>query len=230
MILKNVFDELFDLKYVSNTFSVQAHEETIKSVLENHNFKGVKYLKTVFNDIGISPLYKISNTIKDLKSIREYALLSKILQLNKYDELFFIYQPFSDNCSPDFLISYKYYIIELECKSNKSDQIKWSKLPDPTAIYHFTCEKYNKSTLFLGSDILSKKARKCADKYEEKLKIYSEEIKADCRNNNILDFYLRSRPDWNQYIDITFINNKKRENRENSVKELINFIEEEVNN
>lgn len=121
------------------------HEDKIEEILHSHDF-----IKITLEESGLSK----EDVVNGLKFIRK--------RLNFADEnKYYIPQPLGSVRSPDFIIIYKGRCYYVECKSGKLDIIRFNNsIPRKNYIYLFSCERYNKTVLFLGQDVINDGIRK----------------------------------------------------------------------
>lgn len=128
------------------------HEDAIEEILHSHDF-----VKITLEESGISK-EDVENGLK---------FMTRGLNLRDEDR-YYIPQPLGSVRSPDFIIIYLGRAFYIECKSGKLDIIRFNNsLPRDEYIYLFTCERYDKTILFLGQDVMNDLIR---DKYSEFMK------------------------------------------------------------
>lgn len=101
----------------------------------------------------------------------------------------YIYQPNGNNKSPDFIVNDNGKIYQLECKSvNKGVKpIYNGGLPREDYIYIFCSGKYNKTTIYLGKDIVPNEVRDIYERLLKELNIVLDKYKDEfinCKAND----------------------------------------------
>ena len=220
-------------------------------MIENHKFRHLcKIILTLsygFNDfkekLHEDKMIEILNFVGMIDSTKEYRslkqdLLDKLrsdmspgddISYMEFDNDTFVYQPYGSHNAPDFLLFVNNTYLMIELKSSKSDGITWNThLPRKNWIYIFSVsgKKINKTTYFLGQELISDIFRK---EIEEKYEICYKRIKKELNDevfgspNNIFGFSDYLRPMFQ--CDEKFFNNEsKQKNREKNVSTFVKNI------
>jgi hypothetical protein len=103
----------------------------------------------------------------------------------------FIKQPLGSQQFPDILLKdFDGRWVALECKSTKGNSSPmWNdNLPHPTAIYIYTSEKENSTTVFMGKDIITDDIINLCNALNEEINQIAQKYKVEFKN---LDIYER---------------------------------------
>ena len=148
----HIINELKIIAHSTNSFADGKHEKLVNDMLFNEGFEEF---------IVISEDKKRFKNKTVPKDLVEKARIFKILtdesnKLQTVEEFigmyFFIYQPFSKQKSPDFIICINGYILWLECKSGESgNNLKWnSGHPNKDVLYLYSSKSLKQSALIFG--------------------------------------------------------------------------------
>jgi hypothetical protein len=123
--------------------------------------------------------------IKELLGKHKFTEVPKGSDLKKGQ---YIYQPNGNNNSPDFIVNHNGNIYPLECKSvNKGTKPVYNGgLPREEYIYIFCSGRYNKTTIFLGKDIVPPEVREIYERLLKELNIVLDKFKDEfigCKEN-----------------------------------------------
>ena len=136
LTMKAFFEDILKLPYCSNSQSDSKHENQVAGVFSDHGF--VVISKDKFKENYSS----------------DYSLLPNMTA---------VHQPKGSQKPPDFVFKINDKIYALECKSGsetKTSPMYNSTNPCVDTFYVFSCEKYKKTTVFLGGDVMPECIRK----------------------------------------------------------------------
>ena len=139
----------------------------------------------------------------------------------------FIDQPCGTHASPDFIVNHNSKLYFVECKSSKSSQPTYnSGLPNKGYVYIFTSEKTNKTTVYMGDDIVNSAQRNmienALDKISPILEDLNKNLKSKDSNRRGIDFYLRAM--YNQKGNAEKTNYFDHENREHCEERVLRYV------
>lgn len=137
--LRLLVDDLFNLKFKSNTFADKGHENSIKGILVKHSLSEINKdeWKKSKNNVIFDLLKDRSNSTKFVESLKDQKL--------------FIEQPFGSQKAPDFIFCINGFIIWLECKSSEGGKLVWNTgYPKSNILFLYSDKKKDTTTLFLG--------------------------------------------------------------------------------
>ena len=207
--------EIKSLPYIDNKDS--NHEKKIIEILEKHGLK-----KHILN--------KKLNREETLKWSDEPSLSEEV------PELSYIYQPFGSQGNPDFIIKiHNEFVMFLEAKSAKKEKPLYnSGSVHPNYIYVLCSQKYNRTTIYKGSSIITPKAIEIINNYIEKQHKEDEEINELLKKEDIhhrgISYYTRpmiGQKGGAEYSD--YFTHKNRERDEAYVFEWVNEQIEKMN-
>jgi len=200
--LHSALAQIIKMPYFRNEASRSAktkhgHEDAIAKVLEDNGFtsnveKLPKFKKEFLNEwekINFQPVDFLEE-----KTDKEYKLKSMKWQTKRFKHMkpgTYIQQPCGTHSFPDFLIrDFDGRFIVLEAKSGKKQDGKaqndeattgapmWNdNLPKHGAIYVYSNEKNNKTTVALGQDVIDKEVIKLRDDYDAEQKLLDQKYK-----------------------------------------------------
>lgn len=175
-MIKKLINDIFDLKFESNTFAEKKHENTVKQIFIDNGFSEINKSNKKFNILA-----DLRNSTKFIKELK--------------DDFLFIEQPFGSQMCPDFIICVDGFIIWVECKSGK-DIITWNTgFPKTNILYVFSSKKTNTTTLFFGqsTEIISKNPTFELDYelFDKELKKISKKMFEDKFDTKNFSFYMR---------------------------------------
>lgn len=157
----------------------------LKNILKSSN-------KPVKNTIGIKNNI-LSQEILIKNILNKYCLENKKEEIkndnkNKFNNLFYEYQPNGSQKPPDFLISCENFEkIKLECKSSKSNKPLFNcSLPNNETIYIFNDTKKSKTYISYGDDIINSKKFSYEKIYNEVKNFYDNINKLTNNFNNLI--------------------------------------------
>ena len=136
LTMKEFFEDILKLPYLPNSQSDSQHENQVADVFRDHGF--VIISKKEFKQ----------------KYSSNYSLLPDMTA---------VHQPNGSQQHPDFVFKINGKIYALECKSGsdkKTSPMYNSTNPCVDTFYVFGCKKYNKTTVFLGGDVMPERVRK----------------------------------------------------------------------
>jgi hypothetical protein len=132
--ITKIIDEIYNLKFTSNTFADKKHETSVKGILISN---------------GLTEVFKSDEPFKYIKDKNNS---NKIIDELKGSFLF-IEQPFGSQSAPDFIICIDGFVLWLECKSSDNGKITWNTgFPRKDVLFIFTSKKKDKTTIFFGQD------------------------------------------------------------------------------
>lgn len=175
-MINKLINDIFDLKFESNTFAEKKHENAVKQIFIKNGFSEINKNNKIFNILA-----DIKNSTKFIKELK--------------DNFLFIEQPFGSQMCPDFIICIDGFILWIECKSGK-DIITWNTgYPKTNILYIFSCKKRNTTTLFFGqsTEIIVKNPTFESDYelYDKELKKLSKKLFEDKFDTDEYSFYMR---------------------------------------
>ena len=201
-------EEIKSSPYIDNKDS--NHEKKIIEILEKHGFK-----KHILNE-------KL-NKEETLKWLDKPSLSEEV------PELSYIYQPFGSKNNPDFIIKiHNEFVMFLEAKSAKKDKPLYNSGSVHSNYFYALCsQKYNKTTIYKGSSIITPKAIEIINNYIEKQHKEDEEINELLKKEDIhhrgISYYTRpmiGQKGGAEYSD--YFTHKNRERDEAYVFEWVN--------
>jgi len=140
------------------------HEDKIEEILHSYDFE-----KITLEEAGLTKDDVVNGLRFNTKAVLYDAT-------NRY----YIPQPLGSVRSPDFVIIYEDRCYYLECKSGKLDIIRFNNsLPRDEYIYLFTCERYNKTIIFLGRDVMNDLIRDKYSVFMKEIRILEKEFNED---------------------------------------------------
>lgn len=156
---------------------------------ENEKITGIKnkeqpyelVIKNILNE------YCIENIKKNKKEITSDT------EKNKYENMFFEYQPNGSQMPPDFKIyCEKFEEIKIECKSSKNNKPIWNcSIPEKETIYIYYNTKTKETFIFGGEEIVSEKIRSQVIKFNEELKILCNKFNETILCDENISYYSR---------------------------------------
>lgn len=177
------------LKDCINNDKIEKNESN--STLYNSDNKQEKFLKNLLmNKYNFTEIKNENKTKKSKKTIqyteKEIMNMIKNPNLSFIEPGEFIHQPLGTQKSPDFIIQVsKKCLIPFEAKSShtyiptyNSGGIKLNY------IYMFTSKKINKTTIYLGSNIINEIQTKLIKDYIEKCRVLDKELNELLTNND----------------------------------------------
>lgn len=205
-MIHKIINDIYDLKFESNTFAEKKHENAIKQIFINNGFSEINKTNKKFNILA-----DIKNSTKFINELK--------------GDLLFIEQPFGSQMCPDFIICVDGFIIWVECKSGK-DIITWNTgYPKTNILYIFSCKKRNTTTLFFGQSteiiINNPSFESDYELFDKELKILSYKIFGEKFTSKMFSFYMRR-----MLNDKTKYSNP--EIRSSLIKDVINILDEKL--
>lgn len=186
-------------------------EEILKMPYESNSYSKHEELVGKYLDKG--GFKKI-----DLKKFKEEGL-----QPGEY-----VHQPYGSQRHPDFLLKEGDRLFSIECKTSKqSCPVYNGGIPKEDTIYIFSSGKYNKTTIFLGRDILSEQKRNSFEELIIKLKNVVKEHQEDPEwpDERGFDFYIRNMYTQSGGQEKTdYFNHKDRQKCEQGVLEYVSRV------
>jgi hypothetical protein len=127
-------------------------EEYIKEIILSLDIKVISISK---EDRKTNDLLKIKHIFQNDETF--FIKTNDYPFFEKYNKPVVVEQPFSTQNFPDFLYIDKDYIIPIELKHGKKDNVVWnSNFPKQTAIYITYTSKNKQHEIFMGSLVISK--------------------------------------------------------------------------
>lgn len=170
--MKKIIEDILNLPYNSNSQDNPLHELSVKDVFLNNGL----------------------NEYKKEKKIPKKQFKKLLIQILKNGQ--FVHQPLGSQNSPDFVLKLNNKLYFFECKSSKTFYPTYnSGLPSEETIYIFSSVRYNKTTVYYGSDVISSEKRmlflSLTNELKETLKKFKNipSWKEDSRG---FDFYIRN--------------------------------------
>lgn len=174
---------IISLEYKFQDFFEVGHEAGMKKILDTTGFvdKTAEYCPTKPEKKLMKKRLIIDSTPGD--NISEMG----------YKNGTYVYQPFSTHGAPDFIIFINDTFLIVELKSGKKDLILWNThIPQKNWIYIFSQKNIQKTTYFLGQEIVPDNFRPQLEEIEKLLKDTRKQIKliADTPENKhgVLDY------------------------------------------
>ena len=188
------------------------HEDKIEEILHSHNF-----IKITLEEAGLSKEDVVNGERFNKKAL-------SFDSNNRY----YIPQPLGSVRSPDFIIIYEGRCYYVECKSGKLDVIRFNNsLPRDEYIYLFTCERYDKTILFLGRDVMNDTIRDKYAEFMEKIrkleKTFNDNLLKEKENSHGWTIYWRNNFQQRGKNGTTAW--VKHKNIEKYIQNVIDFIE-----
>lgn len=180
-------DQVQSGNYASN------HEEAIASRLADHGFLsfGRPVLKSGFNVYIMKEWLEDNNPTSILETTKDMLPGS------------FIIQPGNKHCFPDILLKdFDNRLIAIEGKSAKDKPMWNDSLPRDQAIYVVSSSKRNKSTVFLGKDVIDPALRRELIKFHNKIKEETKNHNLDLEQIYGKTWSLYHRPQYNYHLDL----------------------------
>ena len=224
--INKIFKDILKMPYYRNYSAVSGavhnisnHEAAIEDVFARYKLTKVdkkKLLSSIKKNLKIGPVGVRNRWMNGIDT--EY------MPDNSY-----ISQPCGTHNNPDFIVKIG-RIFFIECKSSDEGKPTFnSAYAKQNYIYIFTSKKHNKTTFFMGQNIVSSKTAKLydelAEKIDEQVKIFEPLIKESDSNNRGVSYY--NRPMYtqagNQDITDYFIH-PDRIKIENEVMEFVNEV------
>lgn len=142
----------------------------------------------ISKQLEINGFTRCNISVKSNSNLRKWETEPELL--NYIPNNVFIEQPFGTHDNPDFLIKINNKLfIAIEAKSCKGQSPVFNScIPKSNYIYIFCSEKYDKTTMFLGSSILSEIQRQMIEKHIEEARKKDEEL-----NKKLLELDVLSR-------------------------------------
>lgn len=162
--LKKALEEMLKMPYETNSTGCSKHEHLVETYL---NIEGG------FQKISVKKFKKDG------------------LQPGEY-----VHQPYGSQRHPDFIVKEVNREFNIECKTSKEQAfpVYNGGIPKEDTIYVFSSGKYNKTTIFLGRDVLLQEKRNLYKEMIEKLDNVLREYqgKPEWQDERGFDFYIRN--------------------------------------
>lgn len=238
MILINTFNKALNnfLKEAVKIRPIYSKDENSKSMGDLYDLQIRKALEKAFNNYDIksntidneqwqqktisckkASLYDFDFTYKD----EEKKILNDELDKN---QVYIVNKPNNSQKWPDILIIYNNIGLPIEIKSAKNNNIVWnSGYPRKNSIYIFGSSKHQKSTYFLGQDVIKEEEKEKLFNLASQAKIYCQNVSGDW------SFYVRKMytSTLKYFEDDIELTKSKIENKiQNDEENIINFEEE----
>lgn len=219
LLVKQIFDLIIQMPYYKNYAAVSGIPHNINNQEQA--------IADIFIKYGLTEYTEFSSNKKTIKEIIENP---KNIIGKKIPSLSFIFQPCGKNDSPDFLVKlHDGVILGIECKTTTKSIMKPmynSGGIKQKYIYIFSNEKINKTTMYMGRDIITLEQQQLLDELIEKQRELEREYNGKLREADILNrgvsYYTRPMIEQSGLAHKT--NYFTHCNREQTEKNVYNYI------
>ena len=197
-----------------NVHNISEHEDAVNDVLKKNGF---------FEFVPKSE----KNKKKRTRSWIEHPELSLEMPVNT-----FISQPCGTHESPDFIFKISpSVIIAVECKSStQSSPLYNSGGVTSHYLYVLSSQKYNQSTIYMGSDIINQEQQLIIDKHIKNIRelelAVNQQLREHDTNHRGISFY--TRPMINQSGGKTYCDYFTHENRKTAEENVMNYFGKKI--
>jgi chemotaxis protein histidine kinase CheA len=219
--LSKILDDFNKMPYYKNyaaasgnVHNISKHEDAVNDVLKQNGF---------YEFVPKSE----KNKKKRTRSWIEHPELSLEMPVNT-----FISQPCGTHESPDFIFKISpSVIIAVECKSStQSSPLYNSGGVTSHYLYVLSSQKYNQSTIYMGSDIINQEQQLIIDKHIKNIRelelAVNQQLREHDTNHRGISFY--TRPMINQSGGKTYCDYFTHENRKTAEENVMNYFGKKI--